>query len=586
MKRRDFIAKTGFGVATLPLMTTFGKSDASDVGQTSASGNKKPNIVLIMSDDMGYSDVGCYGSEIDTPNLDRLAMGGLRFTQFYNTARSCPSRASLLTGLYPHQAGVGGMTNDQGVPGYKGHLNNHCLTIAEVLQQAGYAAYAAGKWHVTGHTDPDGPKPNWPLQRGFSKFYGTIHGAGSYYDPCTLARGNEMISRSNDPAYRPEKYYYTDAISDHAVRYIEEHREQNKHKPFFLYVAYTAPHWPMHALPADIAKYKGRYDCGWDVIRKERHERMKRKGVIDPNWEMSPRDNDVVAWNELDEEEKKWNARCMEVYAAMIDNMDQGIGRIADTLKASGELDNTLLIFLHDNGGCAEKVGRHGDPRTIVNGQSIPNWWAAPNPRENEPLDPDDLQPNMSPSYTRDGHPVRVGIGVMPGPADTFIAYGKGWANVSNTPFRKYKTQVHEGGISTPLIVHWPRGIEAAGELRSEPGHLIDLMATCVNIAGTEYPSEHNGKKIKPLEGASLIPVFAGGNIERQAIFFEHMGNRAIRRGKWKLVAERGAEWELYDLSVDRGEIDNLADKYPDRVEAMAAEWENYAHRTNVYPRK
>ncbi|MEZ5434990.1 MAG: arylsulfatase [Verrucomicrobiales bacterium] len=464
------------------------------------SSAERPNIVLIMSDDMGFSDIGCYGSEINTPNLDALAAGGVRFTQFYNTSRCCPTRASLLTGLYPHQAGVGHMMEDKGFEGYRGDLNRHCLTIAEVLRTAGYRTYMTGKWHVTKIVKPgsDADKLNWPLQRGFDRFYGTIHGAGSFFDPNTLTRDNTYISPFDDAAYRPEEpYYYTHALTDHAVRFIRDHQKDHAEAPFFLYLPYTAAHWPLHALPADIAKYKGRYDAGYDAIRAARYEKMKALGLIDASAELSPAAGN---WSEVND--KAWEAANMEVYAAMIDSMDQGIGKIMACLRETHYWDNTLVLFLQDNGGCAEGMGR---------GNKNP----APPVRAGQPsLKPvvaDFLQPDMIPRQTRDGFPMRQGQGVIPGGADTYQGYGQAWANVSNTPFREYKHWVHEGGISTPLIAHWPNGIGRQGELERTPGHLIDIMATCVDVAGATYPqTAHEGQSIHPLEGRSLVPAFCG----------------------------------------------------------------------------
>jgi arylsulfatase len=536
--------------------------------------DERPNIILIMSDDMGFSDIGCYGSEIQTPTLDALAENGLRYTQFYTTARCCPTRASLLTGLYPHQAGVGHMMNDRGTPAYQGDLNRTSLTIGQVLQTAGYSTYMAGKWHVT----PSAKKYetyNWPLQRGFDRFFGTIHGAGSFYDPNTLVSGNEYITPGDD-------FYYTNAISDTAVKFIQEHKSD---EPFFMYVAYTAAHWPMHALPEDIAKYKGFYDDGWDALREARHKRMIDMGLVDAEWPISPPDAQVTdLWTFEDDPE--WHARCMEVYAAMIDCMDQGIGRIVSTLKEKGELDNTLILFLQDNGACAEQYGM---------------WKEALTDEQRtvrQPMQKDELQWAMDPDFTRDGRPVSRGR-VMPGPADTYIGYAPGWANAGNTPFRKYKHWVHEGGIATPLIAHWPKGIHATNELRHQPGHLIDIMATCVDLAQADYPAEHAGFQIRPLEGVSLVPSFDNLELERKApIFWEHEGNRAIRIGQWKLVskAERNPRvwsqtdalplelWELYDLENDRTELKNLSEQFPERVNDMAAEWQNWAERTSAVP--
>jgi arylsulfatase len=327
-----------------------------------------PNIVVIMSDDMGFSDIGCYGGEIQTPTLDRLAAGGLRLTHFYNTARCCPTRACLLTGLYPHQAGIGHMMEDRGLDGYRGDLNRRCATIAEVLRPAGYGTYAVGKWHVTKATQPNGNKDNWPLQRGFDRYYGTITGAGNFYDPGTLSRDNKMISPFADAEYQPKQYYYTDAISDHAVRFIGDHHRASGEKPLFLYVAYTAAHWPMHALDEDIAKYKGKYDSGYEPIRQARLERSKRLGLVVENTELSPMAGD---WSSVTD--KAWEARCMEVYAAMIDRMDQGIGRIVAELTRTGRLENTLIFFLQDNGGCAETTGRQLTPDVAIERPAKPH---------------------------------------------------------------------------------------------------------------------------------------------------------------------------------------------------------------------
>jgi arylsulfatase A-like enzyme len=540
-------------------------------GPRASAAAEKPNLIVILSDDMGYSDIGCYGGEIRTPNLDALAAGGLRFTQFYNTARCCPTRASLLTGLYPHQAGVGHMMNDRGEAGYRGTLHWNCATIAEVLKPAGYSAYAVGKWHVT----PPGNKDHWPLQRGFDRFYGTLHGAGSFWDPNTLARDNAFISPYSDPEYKPETFFYTDAISDHAVRFIQEHATRNPGRPFFLYVAYTAAHWPMHAPEKDIAKYKGLFDAGYGPVRQARYERMKKQGVIEDRWKLSPQAED---WDRVDD--KAWEARCMEVYAAMVDNMDQGIGRITDQLKKGGQLGNTLVFFLQDNGGCAEGNGRQGAGKPRPEKPPLP------------PMAPDALQPDMVPKQTRDGYPVRQGREVMPGPADTYIAYGRGWANVSNTPFREYKHWVHEGGIATPLIAHWPARIRARGELRHTPAHLIDIMATCADAGGATYPVERRGKKIVPMEGMSLLPVFDGKPIGERALFWEHERNGAVRLGNWKLVGKtvlgpdgpKEDRWELYDIEADRSELNDLAAQQPTRVREMSALFLKYARRCNVLP--
>ncbi len=534
----------------------------------------KPNIIIILSDDMGYSDIGCYGGEIQTPVLDRLAGNGLRFTQYYNTGRCCPTRASLLTGLYPHQAGVGHMMNDRGVDGYRGDLNRSCVTIAEALKPTGYSTYCVGKWHVTKETFPDSEagKHNWPLQRGFDRYYGIINGASSLWDPNSLTRDNQPITIRNDPDYQPdEPYHFTDAISDNAVKFIKEH---NAEKPFFMYVAYTAAHWPMHARPRDIAKYQGKYDQGYDSIRKSRLQKQKQLGVVAPDAEMSPLIGD---WDSV--EDKEWESACMEVYAAMVDQMDQGIGRIVSTLESRGELENTLIMFMQDNGGCAEAGGRK---------EQGPRVERAAKPTL--PPIPNDLQHyrGSEPKQTRDGYPVRRGH-AMPGPADTFIGYGRNWANVSNTPFREYKHFVHEGGISTPLVVHWPAGFKARNELRSEPSHLVDMMATCVDVADAHYPDLYKGHPITPAEGKSLFPVFLGNSLDREMIFFEHEGNRALRMGNWKLVAKGRAgqddvNWELYDVKADRSELHDLSLQEPDRLEKMKTLWRSKAGNVQAIP--
>ncbi|HVV02228.1 MAG TPA: arylsulfatase [Verrucomicrobiae bacterium] len=538
-------------------------------GPVFAAAKQRPNILLIMSDDMGFSDIGCYGSEIQTPNLDALAKEGIRFTQFYNMCRCCPTRASLLTGLYPHEAGVGHMTRDAGYEGYRGTLNSNCVTIAEVLKAGGYRTYMAGKWHVTRFERPRAPNFDWPVQRGFEKFYGTIKGGGSFYDPTGLCRQNTWITPDDDPEYHPKQFYYTEALSDNAIRFLQQHQQESPDKPFFMYLAYTAAHWPMHALERDIAKYKGKYDGGYEAVRHARFQRLKQMGLIDPKWELSPQAGD---WDAVTN--KAWEARCMEVYAAMVDNMDQGIGRLVAELKKEGKFENTLIFFLQDNGGCAEPMGR--------------TFMSGPAPQNLKPMRPDQLQPKVwPPMQTRDGRWVRTGPGVMPGPADTYVAYGRNWANVSNTPFREYKHWVHEGGISTPLIVHWPAGIpkDRDGSLETEPGHVIDIMATCVDVAGAKYPAEFKGSRIKPMEGVSLRPAFTGRSLNRpRPIFWEHESNRAVRDGKWKLVSKAKQPWELYDMETDRTEMHDLSQQFPEKTKELAGKWEAWAARADVLP--
>jgi arylsulfatase len=502
----------------------------------------RPNILLILADDLGFSDLGCYGSEIATPNLDRLASHGLRFTQFYNTARCCPTRASLLTGLYPHQAGVGHMVENLGDPAYQGDLNRRCLTIAEALRSAGYRTRMAGKWHVTPFSKD---KHNWPLQRGFEHFFGIISSVRSYYDPPTLTRDNQ----ASDP--KGKDFYLTDAISDQATAWVSELAKEKE--PFFLYVAYTAPHWPLQAPAEEIARYRDTYRDGWDALRRQRHQRQIELGLVDRRWALTPRDPEAPAWT--DAADKDWQARRMAVYAAMIDRMDQGIGRILKQLKDSGQQDNTLVLFLSDNGGCAEE---------------IPASWRG----------------RMFPERTRDGRPTRVGNDptVLPGPADVFQSYGLPWANASNTPFRLYKHWVHEGGIATPLIVSWPAVIKKS-DITHQPGHVIDLLPTCLDVAGVPYPKTYQEQELLPPEGKSLLPVLQGKTrTGHEALFWEHEGNRAVRQGKWKLVSRFPGGWELYDLEADRTELHDLADKHPDVVKELLGKYEKWAARVGVRP--
>jgi arylsulfatase len=504
---------------------------------------RRPNIVLIMADDMGFSDIGCYGSEISTPNLDALAGQGIRFTRFANNARCCPTRAALLTGLYSHQTGVGGMVNDQKLPGYRGFLNDRCVTIAEALKPAGYRTLMAGKWHV------GEDRPHWPTDRGFDRYFGLISGASNFF---TLDPERKMAL--DGQPWRPSKpgYYMTDAFTDRALQFLAE--PESRQRPFFLYLAYTSPHWPLHARDEDIARYKDRYHGGWDALRAERHQRMLKMGIVEERWGLSPRDPRIPAWK--DAPDKEWQARRMAVYAAQIDRMDQNIGRIVKQVRDLGQEDNTLFLFLADNGGCAENIeigfrGKQGTYKTL------------------------------------DGREVRLGNDpqIMPGPADTFQSYGIAWANASNTPFRRYKSWVHEGGIASPLVARWPGAIKQPGLLSHEPGHIIDIMATALDAAGAAYPATHAGRPITPLEGRSLLPVFRGGKRQpHNALFWEHMGNRAVRQDQWKLVAERGQPWELYDIEADRTERRNLAAERPELVRKLETVYDAWAKRAQVVP--
>ncbi|MCK5461438.1 MAG: arylsulfatase [Bacteroidales bacterium] len=554
---------------------------------------ERPNIIIIMSDDMGYSDLGCYGGEIRTPTLDDLAANGLRFTQFYNTGRCCPTRASLLSGVYPHQASIGHMMGDDKLPGYRGELGKDVVTIAEVMGLNGYSCYMSGKWHVTPDREhipvTDSMKHNWPLQRGFDRFYGTIHGAGSFWDPNTLTRDNEYVTPDADPEYSPEHFYYTDAISDHAMRYIKEHDDS---QPFFMYVAYTAAHWPMHCPEDEIEKYDGVYDEGYGAIREARYKRSQEMGLINSTALMSAQFGDWEAVKHRD-----WELRCMETYAAMVTRMDAGIGRIVEALKEEGELENTLILFLQDNGGCQEELGRYADVGLDA-WESIKNWGTVAGSRPDgptlPPMKPGELQTRMVPVQTRDGYPVRMGPEAMPGPADTYIAYGEAWANVSNTPFRMYKHFVHEGGIATPLIACWPAGITDHGALRYTPSHLIDLMATCGDLGGGIYPEEYKGHSIQPMEGMSLVPVFDSDKLPERHLLWEHEGNAAIRQGDWKLVGRKVMDtdstltekWELYNIREDRSELNDLSASHPEKLLELKTLFEAEGHRVRFFPSK
>ncbi|RRB01114.1 arylsulfatase [Larkinella rosea] len=498
---------------------------------------KRPNIVLIMADDMGYSDLGCYGSEIPTPNLDQLASQGVRFTQFYNTARCCPTRASLMTGLFQHQAGIGHMTKepnnainyDYGVYGYRGEINRNCVTLAEVLKSAGYHTYMAGKWHL-GSATPD----LRPRQRGFDRFYGLLSGASSYLDP-VHPRGiwsdNEPVEKVSQP------FYTTDAFTDHAISFLQEQKDQ---QPFFLYLAFTSPHWPLHALSTDIERFRGKYRQGWDALREQRLQKQIKTGIVPKQWGLSARPDIYPAWMEQDTTKQREMDYRMAVYAAQISRMDQNIGKLVDQLKKSGQLDNTLLVFLSDNGACQEGGVLGGGQLADIN------------------------------------VPAKSGA----------ISYGAVWANASNTPFRGFKHVSYEGGISTPLIVHYPAGISQKGRITATPGYLIDIMPTFLEVSGATYPTQANGQSIQPIEGKSLMPVLKkGGRQLHDYMYWEHENHRAIRFGRWKAVGMIGQPWELYDLEADRTERQNRAAENPDLVTKLDKQWNEWANTHHVFPK-
>ena len=504
---------------------------------------QRSNIILIMADDMGYADIGCYGSEIKTPNLDKLAANGLRFRQFYNGARCCPTRASLVTGLYAHQAGIGHMTNDPedaaafdyGVPAYRGDINDQSVTFAEVLKSAGYQTLMTGKWHLGYHD-----RNKWPLQRGFDKYYGILAGAANYFNPT----GKRGLTFMNDPV-EPEgdNFYTTDAFTNYAMRFIKENRQQEKKQPFFLYLAYTSPHWPLNAMKQDIDKYRGKYKAGWSALRGERLKRMKALGVINDATGLSA--DDGAGWEALTPEQKDEMDYRMAIYAAQIDRMDQNIGRLIQYLEQSGTLDNTLILFLSDNGACAEGGLLGGGKKEMLG--------------------------------TKGGY---------------MLSYGQSWANASVTPFKKYKHWVYEGGIGTPLIAYWPAKMPQTikGKFTDQYGFLPDIMTTFVNVSGATYPQTYKGNTITPMQGSSLLPLLLGKDkpIHQAPIFWEHEGNAAVRYGNLKLVKEykpdNASAWELYDISKDRSELNDLSAKMPDKVRQLSKDYEQWARKVGVLP--
>ena len=512
---------------------------------------KRPNVVLVLADDLGYSDLGCYGSEIPTPNLDALARDGIRMTRFTTTARCSPSRASLMTGLHPHQTGIGVLTADDGPGGYPGSLNDRCATIAEVLGASGYTTYLSGKWHLS--HEKRVPSPAWPTRRGFQHFFGTLDGGGNYYAPAGLHRGEQDVSAEarNDP-----DFYYTDAITDAAVHFLRDHPAD---RPFFCYVAYTAPHFPLHAREEDVARHADRYREGWDVVRERRVAKMRELGILGEKVEAAPRDPNVPAWE--DAPDKDWEQRRMAVYAAMVEVMDRGIGRIVDELRATGQLDDTVFVFLSDNGGCAEQV-----PPAL--GSDV----RATGPR-------------IIPRTTTDGRPVYIGRQPdrPPGGEDTFMFCGPEWAHVSNAPFRRHKRWVHEGGIASPFIVHWPRGLaERAGTISHAPHYLPDVLPTLLEITGATYPDD-----VLPLEGNGMLASLRGEpGDDTRCQFYEHIGNAAVRRGDWKLVRDYPGDWELYDIAEDPTELHDLAAEHPSLVRELARAWAEWSARCGVVPRE
>ncbi len=491
----------------------------------------RPNVVVVLVDDMGFSDIGCYGSEIPTPNIDALAAGGVRFTQFYNTARCSTTRASLLTGLYPHQAGMGyldGLRKPES-KGTHGRLDDRCVTLAEVLGAAGYHTSIVGKWHL----GQQNGTPPW--ERGFQRTASTQF--GEVYFPkerspeaCKSIYLDGRKVPTDSPEVGSGEWYATFLFTDWALKFVDDAKAQNK--PFFLYVAHGAPHFPLKAPAEVIAKYRGTYKAGWDKLREARYRRQIELGMIDPKWPLSPRPADVPAWGSLSAEDQDRFDNIMAVYAAMIDCIDQSVGRLVAGLRERGALDNTLILFLSDNGGNAES-----GPRGITEGAPL-------------------------------------------GGPDSRVFLGMCWATLNNTPFRRYKHFTNEGGISTPLIAHWPARIPAArnGKLERQPGHLIDIMATACDVGRAAYPAAYKGHAILPMEGVSLVPAFLGQPLQRaKPIFWEHEGNRAVRQGPWKAVLKFKGPWELYNIDEDRTEQRDLASSYPDKLRTLAETWDAWA---------
>ncbi|MBI1247888.1 sulfatase-like hydrolase/transferase [bacterium] len=500
-----------------------------------ATAQEKPNIVLMMADDMGFSDIGCYGGEFETPNLDALANGGLRFTQFYNTARCCPTRAALMTGLYQHQAGVGHMTANYGVPSYQGYLNHKCVTIAEVLRPAGYTTLMVGKWHVG--SEPD----QWPTKRGFDRYFGTPSGGGVYFKDTLKIRNTVFFVENDTRVEVPDDFYCTDDFTDYAIDFVDEAVNKTK-KPFFLYFAHIAVHWPLQAKPEDIAQQEGRHDQGWDAVREARFARQTEMGLFPEGTKLSPRDEQAKAWDAMPEKAKKDLAHRREIYGAQVQCLDQNVGRLVAKLKELGQFDNTLFLFLSDNGCSAE-----GGPGGFSRGK-----------------------PNA---------PIGTGL--------SYASVGLEWANASDTPFRKFKIDTREGGISTPLIAHWPKGINlpnGKSRLVNAPGHVIDILPTLAEVGGATYPTEFEGNKIIPTEGQSFAAQFAKPTeVKPRDLFWEHQGNEAVRRGDWKAVRINRGPWSLYNLKEDRTETNNLNKTYPEKTKELAAAWHAWADRCGVW---
>lgn len=503
-------------------------------GALAADEKSRPNVVVFLVDDMGWSDIGCYGSEIPTPNIDALAKTGVRFTQFYNTARCSPTRAAIMTGLYPHQAGMGHLDSEvhEGTKGTQGRLRDDCVTVAEVLNDAGYFTAMTGKWHL-GQQHGTTPS-NRGFKRSLNSPSGGIYFPQQQFRPELFLNGKKY--KKDDPMFG-DNWYSVGLWTDWGMKFADEAIDAKQ--PFFLYIAQCAPHFPLMAPEKTIAKYRGKYKEGWDKLREARHKRQIEMGLVDPAWQMAARPDEVAAWDSLSPEEQDRFDHIMSIYAAMIDQIDFNVGKMVAHLKERGVLDNTLILFLSDNGGNAE---------------------SGPNGRYE---------------------------GKDPGGPESTIFLGQSWATLANTPLRRYKHFTHEGGVSTPLIAHWPKGIpeDRDGKLEKQPGHVVDLMATIVDVTGAKYPKEYKGHDIQPMEGVSLVPAFSGKPLERKnPIYFAHEGNRGIRDGKWKLAMKYKGPWELYDIEADRTEQHDLAKEKPELAKKLADNWEAWAKRSDVDP--
>jgi arylsulfatase len=536
-------------------------------------GPDAPNVVIVLVDDLGFADLGCYGSEIPTPNLDRLAADGLQFTNFHVTPMCSPTRAALLTGVNPHRAGAGHVANsDPGFPGYAAELADDVATAAEVFRDAGYHTIAIGKWHLTKDSDLSdaGPRHSWPLQRGFDRYYGVLDAFTNLHQPHRLVEDNHTVELDQ----YPEDYYVTDDLTDRAISMIRQSKASNPSQPFLCYFAHIAVHAPLQCKASDLERHRGRYDAGWDALRKERHDRQVALGLLPPGTELAPRNaedgDDVPAWDDLDPADQQLFARYMEVYAAMVDSIDQSVGRLRDALEELGEADNTIFLFLSDNGASreGEADGTTSYFRTLVS---------------KNVTDLEDVEFDRS---RRD----------LAGSAQTLVHYPRGWAMASNTPFRLYKINTHAGGHSVPFLLHWPAGRDAgrtAVGRRDQWSHVTDLLPTLCELTGVERPSHRHGIALQPVDGTSLVPVLASADAphERGGQLLEMAGHRGYYEGDWEIVTRHvpltefgDHEWELYDLAHDRTETRDLAAEQPERVAAMAAAWEAAAQANQVYP--